>query len=275
MGVEVAEEVPGRVDEGVHGVGLATRRAPALRALRVDPVGDRSQRALPLGRVVLDLGQLDRELLVGDRDHAVALAVDDRDRAAPVALAREQPVAEAVVDRRAALALGAQPLDDLGVGLAVVLAVERAAGDQRPVADVGLRLDVLAAGDDLADLDPEPARELVVAGVVGGDRHQGTGPVLHQHVVGDEHRDLLAVDRVGNRAAERNAGLLAPLVAALLDRLARGGVDVGADLVLAAGPGSEPLDVGVLGREHEEGGAEEGVGPGGEDGEVDPELLAA
>ena len=85
------------------------------------------QRALALRRVVLDLGQLDRELVVGHRDDAVRLAVDDRDRAAPVALAGEQPVAEAVVDGRLALALALEPRDDLGVGLAVVLAVEAAA----------------------------------------------------------------------------------------------------------------------------------------------------
>src|SRR6185295_11770322 len=48
-----AVEVPGRIDEGVHGVGLALRRVAALRA------------------------------------------VDDRYRAAPVALARDAPVAQA------------------------------------------------------------------------------------------------------------------------------------------------------------------------------------
>ena len=145
----------------------------------------------------------------------------------------------------------------------------------RAVADVGLGLDVLAAADHLADLEPERTREVVVALVVGRDGHQRAGPVLHQHVVGDEHRDLLAVDRVGDRAAERHAGLLALLVAALLDRLADRRVDVGADLVLVPGPGGEPLDLGMLGGDDEEGRAEERVGAGGEDGEVELELLAA
>ena len=40
-------------------------------------------------------------------------------------------------------------------------------------------------------------------------------------------------------------------------------------------PADEPLELGVLGGEDEEGGAEERVGPGGEDGEVDPELLVS
>ena len=43
-------------------------------------------------------------------------------------------------------------------------------------------------------------------------------------------------------------------------------------LVLRAG--GERVQIGVLGRQHEEGGAEEGVGAGREDREVDAELLA-
>ncbi len=99
VGVEVAQEVPRRVDEGVHGVGLAARGSATPRTGRVDPVLRRRERAAALGRVVLDVGELDRQLLVGHRDDAVGVAVDDRDRAAPVALAGEQPVAKAVVDR--------------------------------------------------------------------------------------------------------------------------------------------------------------------------------
>ena len=43
----------------------------------------------------------------------------------------------------------------------------------------------------------------------------------------------------------------------------------------AGGAGDEPLELGVLGGEDEEGGAEERVGAGGEDREVELELLAA
>ena len=104
--VEVAQEVPGGVDEGVHRVGLAARRArrsagrSVLTQSSAAASGD-----LALGRVVLDVGQHDRQLVLGHRDDAAALAVDDRDRAAPVALAREQPVAQPVVDGELAAAL--------------------------------------------------------------------------------------------------------------------------------------------------------------------------
>jgi len=47
--VEVTEEVPAGVDEGVHRVGLAVRLAAARRARGVDPVLGGGERALPFG----------------------------------------------------------------------------------------------------------------------------------------------------------------------------------------------------------------------------------
>ena len=43
------------------------------------------------------LGQDHRQLLLGYRHHAADLAVDERDRCAPIALARNAPVAQAVL----------------------------------------------------------------------------------------------------------------------------------------------------------------------------------
>ena len=92
--VAVAHEVPGAVDEGVHRVGLAPRRPAARRA------GDVQERGVLVERVagaVGDqvLGQDDRQVLLGHRHDAAGLAVDDRDRRAPVALPADAPVAQA------------------------------------------------------------------------------------------------------------------------------------------------------------------------------------
>ena len=70
--------------------------AAAARARHAHPVLGLRQRRLALRLVVLDVRQEDRELVVGHRDDAARVAVDDRDRAAPVALPREAPVAQAV-----------------------------------------------------------------------------------------------------------------------------------------------------------------------------------
>ena len=136
-GVAVAQVVPARVDERVHRVGLAASVAAAFRAPHVDPVLGRRQRRAALRLVVLDLGELDREVVLGDRDHAALLAVDDRDRAAPVALARDEPVAQLVTDREMALALAVEPLDDRLLGLDRVHPRELTRVDQNLVLGVG------------------------------------------------------------------------------------------------------------------------------------------
>src|SRR5215207_3579928 len=67
-GVRVAQEVPRRIDEGVHRVRLAPRVATAAGAGDVQPVLGRSQRRPPLRRVVLDVRQQHREVGLGDGD---------------------------------------------------------------------------------------------------------------------------------------------------------------------------------------------------------------
>ena len=197
--------------------------------------------------------------------------MDDRDRAAPVALARQQPVAQAVVDRAMAAALVVEPVDDLLQRLAVVDPVEARVGvHERAVARVGQL--AIAALDHAPDRQLVLDRELVVARVVPGDRHDRAGAVLHQHVVGDPHRDPLAVDRVDHGPAQRHAGLLALDVAAVLVRLGQRVVDVVADLGLVLGALGEPQHVGVLGRHDEERRAEQRVRPRREDRVVDAHL---
>ena len=194
--VAVAQEVPGRVDERVHRVRLALRRPAARRAGDVDPVLGRRQRRAALGLVVLNVGQRHRQLVLGDRHEAVALAVDDRDRAAPVALAGDQPVAQAVVDRRVPAPLVLEPRDDPRQRLAVAEAVEVGVRvHQRPVAGVG---QLVAALHDPLDRQPVRLGEREVALVVRRHRHEGAGAVLHEHVVGDVDGQLAAVDRVGH-----------------------------------------------------------------------------
>ncbi len=96
--VGVAIEVPARIDEGVHRVGLAPRRPAALGAGHVDELRHAAQRRAALLRDLDLLGQHHRQLIVGHRNQAVALAVDHRDRRAPVALAAHAPVLQAEGD---------------------------------------------------------------------------------------------------------------------------------------------------------------------------------
>ena len=106
-------------------------------------------------------------------------------------------------------------------------------------------------------------------------RHDRPGAVLHQHVVGDEHRQRLAVDRVDHVPSERHARLRSLGLAAVVRGLGQRVRDVVVHGLLVLGARGEPEHVRVLGREHEEGRAEQGVRAGGEDRVVGLELLAA
>src|SRR3954454_865286 len=95
--VREAREVPGRVDERVHGVGFAACRPTALRTRDVLPGGMALERiAWPVEVDII--WQRYGQIALRHRHGAAALAVDHRDRAAPVALARNAPVAQAEID---------------------------------------------------------------------------------------------------------------------------------------------------------------------------------
>ncbi len=185
----VAKEVPRGLHEGVHRVGLAPRLAPALRARGVDERGHLGQRRAALARELDVVGEHDREVLFLLRHHAVDRAVHDRDRRAPVALATDAPVAQAVVHLGHAEPVLDQPVDRLALGLGDRQPVEEAGVDLHAVARVRLAHPSRRALHGLDDRQPVLPGEVPVALVLAGHGHDRAGAVGHQHVVGDEERD--------------------------------------------------------------------------------------
>src|SRR6266513_2520044 len=94
--------VPRGVEERVRDVRLTPRLPAALRALHEIPlfVPGEWAHARVVGAEILDERKLDGQVVLGHRDDAAFLAVDDRNRRAPVALARDAPVVEPVLDPR-------------------------------------------------------------------------------------------------------------------------------------------------------------------------------
>ena len=131
------QEVPRRVDERVHGVGLAVAGPPHAGHVVWRNAARGGQRRLPGGQELDVVGREDGELVRGHRHDAVVGAVDDGDRAAPEALAGHQPVAEAVVDGAHADAPFLEPLDGPLLGHRDVEAVEPVAVDLATGAGVG------------------------------------------------------------------------------------------------------------------------------------------
>ncbi len=98
----VAQEIPGRSGPVRHCIRFALGWTFAGRAGRIHPLFNVRERGLAgIGRLVLfDVGQLNRKLVFRNRDNAASLAMHDRNRLAPVMLAREDPVAEFILDGR-------------------------------------------------------------------------------------------------------------------------------------------------------------------------------
>ena len=127
-----------------------------------------------------------------------------------------------------------------------------------------------ARRDHLADRQAERLREREVALVVRRHGHDGAGAVVDQHVVGDPDLDPLVVDRVDDVAAGEHAGLgLVGVASGRRPTCRRCGARSRSTASSRSVPRTRSLDQRVLGRQHEEGGAEQRVGARREDGDVD------
>ena len=156
-GIGEAREIPRRIHEGIHGVGFARGFAAALRAVDVLPGRMMVERVAGLVEADI-LRQHHRQVLVRHRHHAAVRAVDHRNRATPIALARDAPVAQpeidlALADGRVAAHLAFQTFGDFLLGLLDGHAVEKARIDHAAVTVIGgvgddEGLGVLALGAD-------------------------------------------------------------------------------------------------------------------------------
>src|SRR3972149_1290275 len=141
--------------------GSPPRESPRARGALVLERGERRGGAgrgrPPLAGDLAVAGEAARQPLRLLGNGPARRAVDDRDGGAPVALAADAPVAEAVVDLGLADPPPDQPLDRLPLGLGDREAVEEPGVDLDPVARVGLARPPLGA---LHGLDDREAVEL-------------------------------------------------------------------------------------------------------------------
>ena len=214
---------------------------PQLRTGRVLPG------RMPVERIARQaefdiLGQFYRQILALLRYGAAGRAVNHRDRAAPVALPRNTPVAQAVVHLPAALRCAAEvgrfePPRDFGLRLLDAHAVEEARIDEhaRPVIG-GLASNLVRSGIRRADHDrvaqPVFGGEFEVALVMRGTAENRAGAVIHQHEIRDMDRQRpVGIERMG----DAQAGVVAEFLGRLDRRFRR------AARLAVADEGGEPL----------------------------------
>ena len=164
------------------------------------------------GRKELDVvGRHDRQLVLGHGHHAVIGAVDGGDRTAPEALARDEPVAEPVVDLALADALLLEPFDGAGLGGVDVEPVQEVAVDLLALAGVRPAALVVPTRRRLHgahDREPVELGEGPVPLVLGRHRHDGAGAVAHEDVVGHVDRHRRAGERVQHAAPGEGPALV-------------------------------------------------------------------
>ncbi len=127
--------------------------------------------------------------------------MDNRDRAAPVTLTADTPVAQAELGARLAQAFLLQHFADSGEGAVVIQAVEFFGVDQLAFLAVGVlpRLGCFVTGggaDNWLDRQAVLAGKGKVALIMRRYGHYRAFAVTHKHVVGDPYRQFLASQRV-------------------------------------------------------------------------------
>ncbi len=284
--IGIAQVIPARAGKGVHGIGLALSRATADRAgglVEVATLGERLAR----GEVQV-LGQRHRQLVLGHGHDAAVLAVDGRDGVAPVALAADQPVTQAVLHGAASGSGGLEVGHDGRLALGVLAAAHAGvltglhehalAGecllpidgrDARALLVLELLKErIILRQDNRDDRQVVLAGELKVALVAAGNGHDGAGAVVGHDVVGNPHGDLLAVHGVHHVAAGKGTVLLEGALGTLDGRDVLGALDDLADGGLVPGTLDELHKTLVLRREQEERVAVQRIGSRGENGDL-------
>ena len=220
--------VPGRLHEGVEGVGLQGGGLAVelgFAPLRVGLDGR-------LHAIHLDIfRQANRQLVVRNRHFGAVVQGHHRDGRAPVTLAGNTPVPQAVVNGALANVVGFQVAGDFLEGFIAGQAAVFAGAYQYTFFGIGLFLDidifVVARCNHLLDGQFVFAGKLVVTVIVARYGHQGAGAVVHQHKVGDPNRNLFLGQRVDGLETGINTflfhgghfGLSDLAVTALVDKL--------------------------------------------------------
>ena len=164
------------------------------------------------------LRQRDRKVFLEHRHDAAFRAMDDRNRAAPIALPRHAPIAQPVGDCALAAAELFEPLADRAFCIGDGKAIEEAGIEGGAILDISGVADremfwIFARRQDHRD-DRQPifAREIEIALVVRRTAEDRAGAVFHQDKIGD-------INRYAALLVERVNGFQGRAIAAFIGRL--------------------------------------------------------
>ncbi len=188
--IAIAQEVPARARPVGHGVGFTLRITAAIGTLHLDPLADVRKRRFALVIRLIRFHDRERhgQLIFRDRDLPALGAVDDRDRLAPIPLARKYPVAQLVRRRALAESLLLQPRNHVLFCLPRGQAIQKIRSDVVPFPDKRLRQHGtgrfrIMRTNDHPDRQLEFCRECEIAFVMRGHGHDRARAVGREHII--------------------------------------------------------------------------------------------
>ena len=213
--VAVAVEVPRRIDERVHRVGLAAGGAAAARARGVDELRHVRQRRVAAARELRDLGQHDRQLVVRHR-HACRTCRSRRSGSACPSSAGARCPSPSAGTARCACRCPAPPPPSPSAEWRrwTTSPVKSPESTTRPGSTYASVIVSGVSGRRTLRLDDDRDRQAVLAGelevalVVRGHRHHGAGAVLAEDEVRHPERHGLPGERVDRVATGEEPFLL-------------------------------------------------------------------
>ena len=209
----VAHEVPRRINEGIHGVGFAPCRFAAGGAIDVQKLLMLVQWiAAAVGYAIF--WQHHRQIFFWHRHIAAMVAVNDWNRRAPITLARNAPVAQAVGNFLFTDIQVGQYLGDRIGRFGIVHAIEATRVDAAAIFFIGIPVMPCLSRKYFAfHIDDRLDRQHIflckreVAFVMRRHAHHRAVAVRDQYIVADPDFDLLAGDWMRDQQTGRHAFL--------------------------------------------------------------------
>ena len=209
-----AQEIPRALEKRIERILLTDGLAPAFRTWHMLP--GRMVGQWIAGSFEIDiLGKLDRQIGFRNRHKATGIAVNDRDRATPIALTRHSPVTKPVGCFPSACLHGLQRVDCGTLSVIDTHPVPWTGIKQAAWACIGgignrkfRRTGVLGQHDG-NHTKIVGVREIQVALVMGRTAENCAGAIFHQHKIGDVDRQ----PAVGNQRVLRcQTGIESPFL---------------------------------------------------------------
>ena len=195
MRIQIADIVPA----GTSPLRHCIRFTLALHAVNRDiqPVGAVGKRRLAIRRrlIVISCRQFKRQIVFRYRPQRSIFHMDDRNRLAPVALTREQPVSELVLNLALTDLVFLKPVNHLRNCFFLAQTIQPFGVDMHPIASIGLCFDI-AALQNRNDRQMELLCKLIVTRIMRRHCHDRTGAISRQNIIRNPDRNFSAIDRI-------------------------------------------------------------------------------